>query len=44
MDVIFLVIANICNIGVSAKRRDIFREAQVDSILKGFGSGKLEEV
>ena len=43
MDVVFTVIANICNVvGASAKRRDILREAQSNEILKGLESGELK--
>ena len=42
IDVVFTVVANICNIvGASAKRRDILREAQANEILKGLESGEL---
>ena len=42
MDVVFTVVANICNIiGACAKRRDIFQEAQANEILKGLESGEL---
>ena len=43
MDVIIIVIANICNvIGASAKYQDIFQEAQANKILKGLKSGELK--
>ena len=47
MDVVFTVVANICNVvGAFAKRRDISQEAQTDEILKGLESAdsKLKKV
>ena len=42
MDVVFTVVANICNIiGASAKHRDILWEAQANEILKGVETGEL---
>ena len=43
MDVVFTVVANICNVvKTSTKRQEIFLEAQADETLKGLESCELK--